>query len=215
MTLLTGRQIAAAGLGGWAKLLNGLQTRIDTSDFATGLKTVAAIGAAAEDADHHPDLNLRYTHLDVRLSSHDEGGVTRRDVALARTITGLAAGLGCAVSTAGLSRLELGLDSPDAAAVVPFWGAVLDLTSGGGPGDELIDPGGALPTLWFQPSGADEPRQRWHPDVWVDPSEVQPRIDAVLAAGGTLVDRSQAPAYWVLADPAGNRVCLCTWQDRD
>lgn len=215
MTLLTGRQIEAAGLGGWAKLLNGLQTRIDTVDFATGLKAVTAIGAAAEETDHHPDLNLRFTHLDVRLTSHDEGGVTQRDVSLARTITAVAAELGCSVSTAGLSRIEFGLDSPDSATIVAFWRAALGLTSGDGPGDEAVDSSGALPTLWFQPSGVEEPRQRWHPDVWVDPSEVQPRIDAALAAGGTLVDRSEAPAFWVLADPEGNRVCLCTWQDRD
>jgi len=50
--------------------------------------------------------------------------------------------------------------------------------------------------------------------VWVDPSQVQPRIDAALAAGGSLVSDEEAPSFWVLADPDGNRMCLCTWQDR-
>jgi 4a-hydroxytetrahydrobiopterin dehydratase len=40
---------------------------------------------------HHPDLDLRYPHVDVRLSSHDAGGVTDRDVKLARTISEYAA----------------------------------------------------------------------------------------------------------------------------
>ena len=79
----------------------------------------------------------------------------------------------------------------------------------------MADPAGALPTIWFQSSGAEEPRQRWHPDVWVDPAEVQPRVDAAVAAGGTVVDDKQAPAFLVLADAQGNRICLCTWQDRD
>nr|BFE69024.1 hypothetical protein GCM10020092_023250 [Actinoplanes digitatis] len=82
------------------------------------------------------------------------------------------------------------------------------------PTDELRDPTGVLPTLWFQESGGDEPRQRWHPDLWLDPAEVAPRIDAALAAGGTLVSDAEAPSFWVLADPEGNMVCLCTWQER-
>ncbi|MFI1760772.1 VOC family protein [Streptomyces sp. NPDC020800] len=43
---------------------------------------------------------------------------------------------------------------------------------------------------------------------------LQTRIDAALAVGGTLVSDAEAPSFWVLADPEGNRVCLCTWQDR-
>ena len=58
-----------------------------------------------------------------------------------------------------------------------------------------------LPTIWFQHSGTDEPRQRWHLDLWIDPDQVQPRIAATLAAGGTMVSDDEAPAFWVLADP--------------
>jgi 4a-hydroxytetrahydrobiopterin dehydratase len=216
MSKLDGRQIAEAGLQGWANLTGGLQTRIHTPDFAAGLAVVDAIGAVAEDMDHHPDLDLRYTHVDVRLSSHDVGGVTGRDVRLARKITTIAATAGHELECATVSRLELGLDTPAMAALLPFWQAALGLgTTAGHNDDELVDPHGALPTLWFQRSGTEEPRQRWHPDVWVDPAQVQPRIDAAVAAGGTLVDSGAAPRFWVLADPDGNKVCLCTWQERD
>jgi 4a-hydroxytetrahydrobiopterin dehydratase len=216
MTKLTGRQIADAALDGWVFLLGGLQTRIPTADFAAGLSLAVAIGAAAEEANHHPDLDLRYDHVDVRLTSHDAGGVTDRDLDLARTVTAIAADAGTRTGVAGLSRLELALDSPAFSRVLPFWGAVLGMERPAGAefGDELRDPAGVLPTLWFQESGEDEPRQRWHPDLWVDPAEVGPRIDAALAAGGTLVSDAEAPSFWVLADPEGNRVCLCTWQDR-
>jgi 4a-hydroxytetrahydrobiopterin dehydratase len=37
---------------------------------------------------------------------------------------------------------------------------------------------------------------------------------AELGAGGTLVSDAEAPSFWMLADPEGNRACLCTWQDR-
>ncbi|MCP3782488.1 4a-hydroxytetrahydrobiopterin dehydratase [Micromonospora sp. A3M-1-15] len=217
MSTLTGAQIADAALDGWTYLLGALQTRIRTPHFAAGLALVNAIGAEAERRDHHPDLDLRYTHVDVRLWSHDARGVTDRDVRLARAISALAAEAGLSPAHTGVSRLELALDSPDFAAVLPFWRAVLAIEHLAGPGfgDELRDPAGTLPTVWFQESGRDEPRQRWHPDVWVDPVEVQPRIEAALAAGGTLVSDAEAPHFWVLADSDGNRVCLCTWQGRD
>lgn len=215
MTKLTGRQIADEALDGWANLLGGLQTRIRTGDFATGLSVVNAIGAAAERINHHPDLDLRYPHVDVRLTSHDAGGVTERDTRLARAIGSIAADAGVRLECASVSRLELALDTPDLEVSLPFWAAVLAMRRSVDPDDELRDPHDALPTVWFQRSGSEEPRQRWHCDVWVEPAQVQPRIDAALAAGGTLVSDRAAPSFWVLADPDGNRVCLCTWEDRD
>jgi 4a-hydroxytetrahydrobiopterin dehydratase len=216
MTKLTGQQISDEALDGWAYLLGGLQARIRTPDFATGLSIVDAIGAAADEQDHHPDLDLRYTHVDVRLSSHDAHGVTERDLRLARAISSIAADAGLELERASVSRLELALDTPAKASVLPFWGAVLAMADHPAPelGDDLVDPFGALPTIWFQQSGSEIPRQRWHLDVWVDPAQVQPRIDAALAAGGTLVSDEEAPSFWVLADPEGNKICLCTWQDR-
>jgi 4a-hydroxytetrahydrobiopterin dehydratase len=216
MSKLTGQQIADKGLAGWAYLLSGLQTRIHTKNFATGLSVVNSIGAAAEEMNHHPDLNLRYTHVDVRLTSHDERGVTDRDIRLARAVSSIAAAAGVRLDSSGVSRLELALDTPARESIVPFWAAVLATEHLSGPdfGDELRDPADGLPTVWFQESGSEEPRQRWHLDLWVDPAQVQPRIDAALAAGGTLVSDEEAPSFWVLADPQGNRACLCTWQER-
>lgn len=217
MTMLTGQQIADERLTGWAYLLGGLQTRIATPDFAAGLALVNAIAAAAGGTGHL-SLELRETHVDVRLTGPDEGGVDEQAVRLAQLVTTAAAGAGLTPATATISRLELGLDTPDRATVLPFWAAALGLEPPAvdpGVANEVRDPAGVLPTVWFQPSGLSEPRQRWHPDVWLDPGQVQPRIDAALAAGGTLVSDAEAPAFWVLADPEGNQVCLCTWQDRD
>jgi 4a-hydroxytetrahydrobiopterin dehydratase len=216
MSKLTGQQIADEGLLGWAYLLGGLQTRIHTKNFATGLSVVNAIGAAAEEMNHHPDLTLRYTHVDIRLTSHDVHAVTDRDIRLARGISTIAGAAGVRLDSSHVSRLELALDTPARESILPFWAAVLAMEHVSGPdfGDELRDPADGLPAVWFQTSGSEEPRQRWHLDMWVDPAQVQPRIDAALAAGGTLVSDEEAPSFWVLADPQGNRACLCTWQDR-
>jgi 4a-hydroxytetrahydrobiopterin dehydratase len=215
MTRLTGQQVADAGLTGWANLLGGLHTRIASGNFATGLAVVNSIGAAAEDMNHHPDIALQYGHVDVRLSSHDEHGITERDVRLARAINEIVADAGLALSAAGLSRMELGLDTPAQEAILAFWHAVLGVeVPADGANGEVRDPADAFPPIWFQRSGSEEPRQHWHWDVWVDPGDVAARIDAALAAGGTLVSDDEAPSFWVLADAEGNKICLCTWQGR-
>ncbi|WP_250003186.1 4a-hydroxytetrahydrobiopterin dehydratase [Actinoplanes sp. M2I2] len=211
MTKLDGKQIAAEKLDGWVYLPGGLHTRIETKDFGTGLALVNAVGEVAEQMNHHPDVTLRYSAVDLRLTSHDTGGVTSRDVRLARAVSSVASALGLRLSVLDVSRVEWALDSPAHETVLPFWAAVYAMRPDDG---DLQDPAGQLPAIWFQRSGSEEPRQRWHPDIWIDPAQVQPRIDAAVAAGGTLVSDAEAPAFWVLADPEGNRVCLCTWQDR-
>jgi len=91
--LLTPSQIAAEALGDWRYRAGKVSTRFATGSFARGLTLVDQIGAEAERVDHHPDLDLRYAHVDVTLLSHDVGGVTRRDIRLARTISEIAARL--------------------------------------------------------------------------------------------------------------------------
>ena len=85
------RQIASSSAPGWRLALQRLHLRVKTGDFATGLDLVNAIGALAEAADHHPDIDLRYGTVHVALSSHDAGGVTDRDIALAGQIDALLA----------------------------------------------------------------------------------------------------------------------------
>jgi 4a-hydroxytetrahydrobiopterin dehydratase len=207
--LLSGDQISELGLDDWRSMYGALEARFATGDFATGLRLVAAIGEAAESLDHHPDVELRYSHVDVLLTSHDAGGKTARDVELARRISGLAATLGVASEPSDVQRLELALDTWDVDEIRPFWAAVLQAEASGG--DEVVDPRGRIPTIWFQRCDPhDEPRQRWHLDVRVPPQVVDDRIAAALAAGGSLVSDDAAPRFWVLADPQGNKICLCT-----
>ena len=91
---LTADQFAQEGLSDWTWRDDAIHAHLETGDFATGLRLVNRIGEAAEAMNHHPDLDLRYPHLDVTLSSHDVGGVTDRDVKLARAISGYAAAEG-------------------------------------------------------------------------------------------------------------------------
>ena len=81
-----------------------------------GVALVDRIGAAAEEADHHPDVSLTYPEVIVTLTSHDVGGITSRDLDLARRISGFAAELGASADTSGLTQLEPGLDTARRAA---------------------------------------------------------------------------------------------------
>lgn len=217
-TVLNGPQIQAEGLADWRPLLGRLTARFRTGDFVTGLELVKQVADAAEAANHHPDLELTYPTVTVRLTSHDVGGITARDIALARAISEMAAALDASADTGSVAVLELALDTDDIEAIRPFWSAVLAIEPGQHP-EDLVDPAGQVPTLWFQqtepgsPGGGETP-QRWHLDLRIPPEQVQPRIDAALAAGGTLETVEHAPAFWVLADPQGNKICLTTWQER-
>ena len=213
--ILSLRDVEAEGLSDWRLLFSALHARFRTRSFATGLELVNRIGEEAEAMNHHPDLDLRYPHLNVRLTSHDSGGVTARDIRLARKVSEFAASANVAADPSAVSVLELALDSEDYRAIKPFWRAVLAMRDSRAE-EELVDPDGALPTLWFQETDAHEPpRQRFHVDVRVPPEVARERIDAALAAGGTLVSEERAPSFWVLADAQGNKACVTTGEGRD
>ncbi len=210
-TVMTGHDVAAELLEDWRVLTRGLHARFATGDFATGAALVADIAAAAEEADHHPDVELRYPHVAVHLRSHDVGGITMRDVRLARRISDLAGRRGAEPTPDDVQVLEVGLDTADRDAIRPFWAAVLGLSETEDP-DELVDGAGTLPAVWFQETERhDEPRQRFHLDIHVPREIAERRIQAALEAGGVLVTDGYAPSFWVLADAEGNKACVCTW----
>ncbi|WP_306231737.1 4a-hydroxytetrahydrobiopterin dehydratase [Agrococcus beijingensis] len=91
---LTASEIADAGLTGWRHVDDTLTARFRTGSFATGLELVNRVGASAEAANHHPDVQLTYGAVEVTLTSHDAGGVTGRDLRLAREVSEHATAMG-------------------------------------------------------------------------------------------------------------------------
>lgn len=197
----------------WRWLLNALRARFATGSFEAGVDFIADVCRVAERLGHHPDVSLRYGHVQFVLRSHDVDGVTSRDVDLAREISRVAGERGIAAEPGRVQVLELALDTPDVGAVRPFWAAVL----GGDPrSGDVIDPDGAFPPLWFQDTASTLPdRQRFHLDVTVPAEVAEVRIAAAVAAGGRLVDTSHAPAFTVLADADDNLACICTEEGRE
>lgn len=81
-------------LAGWTVREGRLHTACQTPDFASALMTVNQIAAAAEAADHHPDLEFGWGRVAVSLVSHDVSGLTSRDLRMARTVSQILAGEG-------------------------------------------------------------------------------------------------------------------------
>ena len=80
-----------AVLRGWS-LHNGMIVRTFVfADFVAALRFVNAIAEAAEAADHHPDIDIRYNKVTLSLTTHDSGGLTEKDFALAAQADTLAA----------------------------------------------------------------------------------------------------------------------------
>jgi 4a-hydroxytetrahydrobiopterin dehydratase len=215
MADLTTTQILDAGLDDWRKLAQALHARFLTGDFVTGLGFVTAVTEAAEQAHHHPDVTLTYPYVDLKLVSHDVGRLTRRDLDLARRISEIARERGIDAQPGAVTEIELALDTADLAAAGPFWAALLTGSADSVDGNDVVDPSGRVPLLWFQHTDAHEtPRQRFHLDLWVPHDVAESRIAAAVAAGGQVVDDTNAPSFVVLADPEGNRVCVCTFLER-
>jgi 4a-hydroxytetrahydrobiopterin dehydratase len=225
MDMLTGQAIQDAGLQDWRKLAQALHASFLVESFADALTFVTAVGEACVSFGREPDVRLGGTFVEVRLLSpravyrHPDGTeeagpyVTQQDVDLARQISGIAQSHGLKSDPSAVAQLEIGLDTADLAAVGPFWAAVL--TGSTFVDKDVCDPGGRIANLWFQGTEPHEtPRQRFHLDLWLPPEVVPGRIEAALAAGGTVVYDDEAPAFTVLADPQGNKVCLCTYLAR-
>jgi len=78
---------ALPGLGGWAYEGNALVWARTFGSFAEAFAFTSRVALLAERRDHHPDIALGYTRLRLRLTSHDAGGVTARDLEFARAVS--------------------------------------------------------------------------------------------------------------------------------
>ena len=70
----------------WTREGDVLVTTVKLHDFPAALAFVNAIGAAAEAANHHPDIDIRWNTVNLALTTHDSGGLTVFDLALAAAI---------------------------------------------------------------------------------------------------------------------------------
>jgi 4a-hydroxytetrahydrobiopterin dehydratase len=202
------------GVDDWRVLFGGACAYFRTGSFATGVALVDAIGTLADAANHHPDVDLRYAGVTVRLITHDVDGLSERDVNLARQISAAARKLSVPADPTAVQTVQITIDALVRPTVMPFWRAVLSYREVGD--QDLVDPFGRGPSFWFQQMDKPRPqRNRIHVDVSVPHDQAEARVAAAIAAGGLLVSDAHAPAWWTLADAEGNEADVATWMGRD
>ncbi|WP_344296590.1 VOC family protein [Agromyces neolithicus] len=205
---------AASGVGDWRVLYCGPIAHFATESVGAGVEFAVAVAALDVVAQHPPLIDVRPSGVIVRLHGDlldlaDGDGVADR----ARAVSALAREHGLA------PRPDLTQDMQIAIAtrlpvdeVRPFWRAVLGYVDH--VSDDLVDPHGRGPSVWFQPLDPEKPlRHAMHLDVAVPRELAGRRLAAAIAAGGRVASDGAAVRYWTCADAAGNKVDLVAWPD--
>ena len=91
MTTLTPTEIQTqlASLPDWTLEGDTIQTILTFKNFIDAIAFVNKVVAPAEAAGHHPDLSISYNRVTIRLTTHDAGGLTHKDIAMANTLSKL------------------------------------------------------------------------------------------------------------------------------
>jgi len=192
-------------LHGGATAVFRVQSVVEAARLADALARVpglAGSGVLMTIADDQ--LTVRLTRGVFRLEE--------RHGQLARAVSEVAREHGAVADRARVQEVSLAIAARPDAIDVGFWRAVLGYAELAD--DNGVDPLGHGSTVWMQELNPAKPlRHAMHVDVSVAREQAEHRLAAALAAGGRIVDESSAPGAWILADRAGNRVCVCSWPD--
>jgi 4a-hydroxytetrahydrobiopterin dehydratase len=83
-------RLVGSELTGWSREGDTLVRAIESETFALGIRLVDAVAVVADELNHHPDMDIRWTTVTFRLSTHSAGGITGNDIELAKRIDALA-----------------------------------------------------------------------------------------------------------------------------
>jgi 4a-hydroxytetrahydrobiopterin dehydratase len=203
--------LTAEGVGDWAVLHGGATAVFRVRSLGEAARLADAIATVPGVANAGVLLTLASEHVAVRLT-RDLWALESSHVGLARAISAAARAHGAVPDRAAIQEVQVAIAARPEAIDVGFWRAVLGYVPMAE--DNAVDPLGHGSTVWMQELSATKAlRHAMHVDVSVAREHVRDRLDAAVAAGGRIVDASQAPSHWTLADPAGNRVCICSWPD--
>jgi len=203
--------LAASGVEEWAVLHGGPTAVFRTSSLADAAALAQAIAAVPGLDSTNAQINLLAEQVTVRLT-REVWKIEESHIGLARAISAAARAHGAAADRAAIHEVQFAISAKPDAIDLGFWRAVL----GYAPmqGDNAIDPLGNSSTVWMQELDAAKPlRHAMHIDVSVPREQAEQRFAAAVAAGGVIVDDSHAPAWWILADRSGNKVCIAAWPD--
>jgi 4a-hydroxytetrahydrobiopterin dehydratase len=203
---------AADGVEDWRVLYWGAYAYYRTRSFAEGASFVSQIAEAAEATGHFPDVDIRPGGVTVRTFSSRDGGLSPRDVELARRISAAAQELGLESDPSQVQAVGIAVAQDADADVRPFFAAAFGYENLGE--EDAIDPHRRGPHLWFHELNPPKSgRGRIHIDVSVPADQAESRVNAAVAAGGRIADDSHAPEWWTLASPENHGVDIAAWPD--
>ena len=203
--------LAADDLEDWVVLHGG-----PTAVFQT--KTLTDAAALAQSISLLPGLDGTPAHMSIVTKSltirltREVWNTEVEHIAIAREISKIANSHAAVADPSMVQEVQFAIAAKPDAIDVGFWRAVL----GYQPmlDDAGIDPLGISSNVWMQDLNVDKPlRHAMHIDVSVSKEHAQSRVDGAVSAGGVIVDSSEAPSWWVLADRSGNKVCVVAWPD--
>jgi 4a-hydroxytetrahydrobiopterin dehydratase len=202
--------LSADGVDDWVILHGG-----PTAVFMVGsLQEAARLAAAVADVpglEPRTLLTAASDRLTVKLT-REMWGTEARHVEVARAISELARERGASADRGAVQEVQLAVAAKPESIDLGFWRAVLGYAAMHD--DNGIDPLGQGSTVWMQDLDPAKPlRHAMHVDVSVAREHAEARMQAAVAAGGRVVDESSAPGAWILADRAGNKVCIAAWPD--
>jgi len=203
--------LGAEGLDDWVVLHGGATAAFRVGSVSEGARLAVAVGSVPGLEGSGALLTIGDARLTVRLS-RDLWALEARHVELARAVSAVARDHGAVADRASVQEVQLAIAAKPGTVDVDFWRAVLGYAPMAD--DNAVDPLGHGSTVWMQELDEAKPlRHAMHVDVSVAREHVQARLAAALAAGGRVVDQSEDPGHWTLADRAGNRVCITAWPD--
>jgi 4a-hydroxytetrahydrobiopterin dehydratase len=202
--------LSAQGVEDWVVLHGGPTAVFKVGSLVEAAQLAEAV-AAVPGLEERTAMSMARNHLTVRLT-RELWGTEARHIEVARAISAVARDRGATPDRGAVQEVQLAIAAKPADIDLGFWRAVL----GYGPmhEDNAIDPLGHGSTVWMQDLNPQKAlRHAMHVDVSVAREVAEQRLAAALAAGGRIVDDSEAPASWILSDRAGNKVCIAAWPD--
>jgi 4a-hydroxytetrahydrobiopterin dehydratase len=200
----------ADGVQDWV-ILHGGPTAVFTMPSLLQAAQLAAAVAELPGLESRTILTAASDRLTVKLT-REMWGTEERHIQVARAISTVARERGAVADTGAVQEVQLAVAARSDEIDLGFWRAVL----GYAPlhDDNCVDPNGQGSTVWMQELDPSRPlRHAMHVDVSVGRMEVEARLQAALDVGGRIVDDSEAPSAWILADRSGNKVCIAAWPD--
>ncbi len=200
------------GTGDWRVTSWGPQAVFSAPTFAAGSQLLPAVVTAAERHRVAPDVDLRPEAVVIRVPYRGADKIWAGAADFAAEVSVAAAKSGLTAEPSLVQTVDIAVAQHSGIDTRPFWSAALGYRVSGDV--DAVDPLRRGPQLTFQPIRGDRSgRGRTHVDVSVPADLARARIDAVIAAGGTLVDDSYAPAWWTFASPDHHGVDIAAWTD--